>query len=176
MSRKKKEIQKIVLFNSIVTDEELEYARENLEQNHMEVTEETIFEEAYERKDWDYDDLKAEFNTISTNGKIIAIVDCGLWNGRVTRTATFNYLADIFMLFAEYDDCEIYLDDKDLRAVGHHHDGTNYILIRSFKEKITEEQEDNFKSLFYSTDEVNKYQLGYYTESVKPMIDKHFGF
>ena len=114
---------------------------------------------------------------IGIKGKAVAIADLGLWNGRHRGVKILNDSLDsIFQLLGSYDDYEIYVDDKDLQIIGYHHDGTNYITIRSFKERITEEQEDDFESLFYTEEGANKYQIGYYTESVRPLIAEYYGF
>ena len=180
--RTKKEMEKKVLFTTEITEEDLNVARECLEEDNIEldkreVTENDLWERANDDKQIELDDLEEVLAGIGIKGKAVAIADLGLWNGRHRGVKILNDSLDsIFQLLESYDDYEIYVDDKDLQIIGHHHDGTNYITIRSFKEKITEEQEDDFESLFYTEEGANKYQIGYYTESVRPLIAEYYGF
>lgn len=172
----KKEAKR-VLYNTQINDDDLEYAKENLEVNETEVTDDNLWEEAYSMKNMEFDDLRINLRSLSTKGNIIAIADAGYYNGRRTGYKILDTSIDsIFDLLQPYDDVEIYLDEKDLRITGYHHDGTDYILLRSFKQNITEEQENNFTSLMFTPEGVNNYQIGYYTESIRPLIADYYGF
>ena len=174
MGRKKKEIENRVLYTTLYTEEDREYAIENLEENEIEVNENNIQAELYEIKDRDYYDLKEFFKTITTDGNIIAIADCGRWNGRrMGYKILDNQLSSIFELLSNYDDYDIYLDEKNLKITGYHHDGTDYILLRSFKAKVTPEKENNFTSLIYTEEGINNYQMGIYTDSLKTLAEQY---
>lgn len=177
MGRKRKEIEKRMLYTTLYTEEDRQSAIEELEMNNIEVNEYSIDEEMFEIKDSDYLDIKEVFKTMITKGNIIAIADCGRWNGRKHGYKTLdNNLSSIFELLSNYDDYEIYVDDKNLHITGYHHDGTDYVLLRSFKEDITPEKENNFTSFIYTDTGVNNRQIGYYTESIRPLIADYYGF
>lgn len=87
---------------------------------------------------------------IQLSQPIIAIADLGLWNGRRTgyKEIESGNIKDCLRCMNDYD--TFYVDSQgDLRHDSIHHDGTNHILYRVFKDDVIEEQIEDFKNKIY---------------------------
>lgn len=102
----------------------------------------------YERNNDYFSDERANLDVDVPTG-IIAIADLGLWNGRRIGYKEMGYnISDC--LYSECDYVEWYIDERgDFRFTGHHHDGTNHVVYRAWKDETTEEQKDAFKAKCY---------------------------
>ena len=89
---------------------------------------------------------------IEVSRPIIAIADLGLWNGRFSGYKELNS-HNIKNCLNGFDSCEYhewYVDeDKELRCTAVHHDGTNYVLYRAYRDDVTDEQIEEFLSKIY---------------------------
>lgn len=89
---------------------------------------------------------------IEVTRPIVAIADLGLWNGRVTGYKELNS-CNIKNCLNTFDSCEYhewYVDERgDLRCKAAHHDGTNYILYRAYRDDVSEEQIEAFLNKIY---------------------------
>ena len=154
--------------------EELEeIARENLECNEVEdITDDKIQEEVYFLIDMYYDDERLNLNKC-LNGRVIAIADLGLWNGRKQGYKVLsNNLNEVVSSTIGCDEKEVYCDAYNVRAVGYHHDGRNYVLYRELRE---DRNIDNFLDKIYSGEEISSSTLNYYTRSLRPYIKDIYG-
>lgn len=105
--------------------------------------------------EWSIDDFYDEFNEyidmslgdersnldIETNG-IIAIADIGLWNGRVKGYKEIGTnISDC--LYSECDYIKWFVDQYGrFCCTESHHDGTNYIIYKEWKDNVTDEQKE----------------------------------
>lgn len=106
---------------------------------------------------------------IKTKNVIIAIADMGLWNGRKQGYKILGEnIKDIFSV--NEDNNKYYCDGKDLKAVCVHHDGTNYITFREFKD-ISQTQIYNFLRKITSNQPLTYQQLHRYTSSLVKYLD-----
>lgn len=101
---------------------------------------------------------------IEVSQPIIAIADLGLWNGRFSGYKELNSanIKDCLNGFSSCDYHEWYVDDRgDLRCIAVHHDGTNYILYRVYRDDISDEEIDEFLGKIYdgkaTQDDIDKY-------------------
>ena len=85
---------------------------------------------------------------IQTNG-IIAIADLGLWNGcRIGYKEVGDNISDC--LYTECDYAEWYVDSYGRFCCDEtHHDGTNYIIYKEWKDDVTEEQKQMVMDKIY---------------------------
>ena len=103
---------------------------------------------------------------------IIVIADLGLWNGR--KTACKISRANLNAIFNAVDDyTEFYGDGREIRATGHHHDGTNYYLFRQLRpgrdpEKLLDD--------IYNGREISPQKLNYYTRSIYKDVATVYGW
>lgn len=120
-----------------------------------------------------YDDERYNLN-IDLPEDIIIIADIGTWRGR------FDGYKEIDGNIAEclYSDCDYatwYCDRYNFRAECSHHDGTNYLLYRMWKDGITETQKDNFKSAILEK-KLTSEMISRYTKSLRPYIANVYGW
>ena len=121
------------------------------------------------------DDERANLN-VNVGDDIIVIADLGLWDGRHTgyKTIPSGKISDCL-----YDnDCayaEWYCDRYDMRFTGHHHDGTNHYLYRTWAKNLSENQKENFLEKLYCGRATRK-DITRYTRSVRPWVSKVYGW
>lgn len=103
---------------------------------------------------------------IETNG-ILAIADLGLWNGRfIGYKKVGDYISDCLHTSCDY--AEWYVD-----SYGHfccnetHHDGTNHIIYKEWKDGVTEEQKEMV---------MNKIYFGTCTERILRRYTQNLGY
>ena len=107
---------------------------------------------------------------------IIAVVDLGLWNGRHSgyKDIESGNIIDCLYCMNGYD--TFYVDaEGDLRHDSVHHDGTNHILYRVFKEGLSEEQIEDFKDKIYEGT-VTQEDINAVTERLGDAIAKVYGW
>lgn len=132
------------------------------EQYEKALTEEKIYNECdFMAQLWFEDaitELKFADKQITT--KIIALANLGRWNGRCQGYKEYTNLQDIAYTSCDYE--RIYIDKyKNLCKEETHHDGSNYIVYRMWKEGLTETQKENFLEKQYngtlSTKDISRY-------------------
>ena len=149
------------------------HARENLEANEVEdITEDKIQQEVYENIDMFFEDEIGNLDKKLPNN-IIAIADMGLWSGRVQGYKVLgNNLNEVVSSTIGCDEKEVYCDAYNVRAVGYHHDGRNYVLYRELRE---DRNIDNFLEKIYNNETISSSTLNYYTKSLRPYIKDIYG-
>lgn len=106
--------------------------------------------------------------------EIIAIANLGLWSGRVVGYKDYRHLQDI--MSTSCDSEKIYVDGYgNLRKRESHHDGTNTILYRQWKDDITDTQKDNFRNKCYEG-RLTKQDIYRYTESLGKLFNEYYGW
>ena len=149
-----------------------EIARENLECNEVEnITDDKVQEEVYYLIDMYYDDERLNLNK-RLNGRVIAIADLGLWYGRKQGYKVLSNNLNEVLGSISCDEVEILFDQYNVKAVGYHHDGSNYVLYRELRE---DRNIDNFLDKIYSGEEISSSTLNYYTRSLRPYIKDIYG-
>ena len=120
------------------------------------------------------DDERANLN-IQLHDEIIVIGDLGLWYGRRSgyKMIKSGNIADC--LYPDDVYTEYYCDAHDFRAIGIHHDGTNYYLYRVWKENLTLTQKENFLYKLYHGKATQK-DITRYTKSLRPYISAVYGW
>lgn len=95
-----------------------------------------------------FDDEKQELRRVS-EGSVIAIADIGRWNGRASGYKELKSLEEV--MYSECDYERLYVDSNgDLRKSESHHDGSNSILYRYWKDGLTDQQRENFLYKIYN--------------------------
>ena len=111
-----------------------------------------IYEYMVEANGFYLDDERMNLD-IEVSQPIIAIADLGLWNGRFSGYKELNS-CNIKDCLNGFDSCEYhewYVDEQgDLRCTAIHHDGTNYILYRAYRDGITSTQRYDFLDKIYN--------------------------
>lgn len=126
--------------------------REDLEENYPGSSDEEKYQLMYEINGDYLDDERANLN-VQLSQQIIVIADLGLWYGRRSgyKMIESGNIRDCLYSERDIDMCEWYVDKGgDLRADMIHHDGTNHLLYRVFKDGVTDWQIENLKEKIYS--------------------------
>ena len=149
------------------------YARENLEANEVEdITDDMIQQEIYDDIDIFYEDEIMNLNK-QLSGRVIAIADLGLWNGRRQGYKVLgDNLNEVISFNLSCDEREVYCDAYNVRAEGYHHDGSNSVLFRELRE---DRDVDKFLDKIYMGEEISTGTLNYYTKSLRPYVQEVYG-
>jgi hypothetical protein len=137
-----------------------------------EVTEEDLSEEKSFLYDEYFNDELGNLD-VELDGRIIAIADLGLWNGRVGGYKIGGTNLNEIMKMGNHDYIDIWSDGYNIRKSSSHHDGTNYILFR----KVREDRDiDRFTDMIYNNKPISKSVLNYYTKSIEKDVRNIFGW
>ncbi|MCK9544851.1 MAG: hypothetical protein M0R03_22790 [Novosphingobium sp.] len=136
-----------------------------------EISDDDILEYVSYTSELDYED-EVDNLTVTLDGKILAIADLGLWNGRVNGYDILsNNLSDILTRH-NADRFMLYSDGRDILKTATHHDGTNYIVYREIKNM---DNIENLISKIYDNKEITRSTLNYYTKSLLPAVRAVYG-
>lgn len=122
--------------------------REDLLENYPELAgdESALYDLMYETNNSYLDDERVNLD-IQLSAPIVVIGDLGLWDGRRMGYKLIRSGNIKDCLYDNNDCVEWWVDERNnLRAMSSHHDGTNYLLYRVFKEEFTEAQRGHFLS------------------------------
>lgn len=151
--------------------------KEFLEINDMDEDpddEEAIYKWMVETNDEYLGDEQMNLNK-EVDGKILIIADLGLWNGRKPAYKILGKnIKEIFNINScGFDFAEFYGDGYNIRAVEHHHDGTNYYEYRVIRE---DRNIDNLLNAIYNGEEITRKKLNYYTKSLYKDVAQIYGW
>lgn len=125
---------------------EVRITREEYEKT---ITEEDIMNECNFLESTWFDDELSELSSVDEGYGLIAIADLGRWNGRFSGYKEIKQLCTVMYSSCDYE--RVYVDSNgDLRKEESHHDGSNSILYRYWKEGLTDEQKENFLNKIYN--------------------------
>lgn len=107
-------------------------------------------------------------------GELVAIADLGRWDGRCSGYKIIKSLPDV--LFTNCDDEELYVNSNgDLCKSESHHDGSNSILYRYWKDGLSDNQKENFLDKIYNGNCSQK-DITRYTRKAGLEIAKAYGW
>jgi hypothetical protein len=137
------------------------------------ITEEKLYDEcSWNNQTW-FNDTKNELCECD-RGELVAIADVGRWNGRCSGYKIIKSLPDV--LYTDCDDEELYVDSNgDLHKSESHHDGSNSILYRYWKEGLSDIQKENFLDKIYNGECTQK-DITRYTRKAGTEIAELFGW
>lgn len=123
--------------------------RDDLEAEYPDMTEQQRIKVMYGTNNDYLDDERSNLN-IKLNRDILVIADLGLWNGRRSGYKELNSSNIRDCLYDDGDFVTWYVDKLgDLRCDSTHHDGTNHLLYRVYKDDASNEQIENLKWKLY---------------------------
>ena len=171
----KKTIWKSYGMYSIKELEELEQSeREHLKENNFENYETT------DVTDIKYEEINLWFEDETSNlykqldGRILAIADMGLWNGRKTGYKILgDNLNEVLTSTIGCDEKEVYFDGYNVKAEGYHHDGRNYVEYREIRE---DKNIDKLLDKIYMNKPISRSELNYYTKPLGKYVKQIFGW
>ena len=107
------------------------------------------------------------------DGRILAIADLGLWNGRHDGYKIGGTNLSEVMHMGNHDYIKIYCNGLDICKRSVHHDGTNHIVFREVREN---RNIDNLTTMIYNGEYVSRQKLNYYTKSLAPYVKGIYGW
>lgn len=161
-------------------DDWMEGIKENLDINEVDYS--GWSREQFEDMMWEtnneyFHDEQLNLN-IPTEGRIIAIADLGLWNGRRSGYKLKND-HNIRACLSFDADCgygEWWVDShNNLRSRQTHHDGTNFLLYREVKPETTSDQLDNLCGKIYQGKATSR-DITKYTRSLGKRVKNVYGW
>lgn len=158
---------------SELTDEELEDIRAYVLDDIPDADDDDIYTQWLNELEFECDDLQAILEKIDKEfikNDLIAIADLGLWDGRRQAYKELKNLPDISTCMADYN--TLYVERNDLKIRATHHDGTNYITIREFKD-ISDEQKEHFMDKIYYGKATQK-DVSRYTKAIGKTVYDNF--
>ena len=161
------------MYSSKEVEELEQYERENLKENGFDDYETVdVTDSIYESIDMSFDDETSNLYRV-LDGRILAIADMGLWNGRRSGYKILgNNLNEVLTCGIGCDEKEIYCDSYNVLARGYHHDGTNYVEFRELKEDTNY---DVLLEKLYNNEEVTREDVRKYTKSLRPYVKQVYG-
>lgn len=140
--------------------------------NPCDLTEEEKMEIEYQENiDW-YEIEKENLDKILDNN-ILVIADLGLWDGRHSGYKILGKNLNEILNIPYDESITVYTDNKNIKARGHHHDGTNYYIFRKIKPN---RNINNLLEKLYNDEKVSSSMISYYTESLYPEVAKIYGW
>lgn len=130
-------------------DLDLEEWRDTLEENYPEMDDYGLTEMMIQANEDNFFEEQMNFD-IQYDAPIIAIGDIGRWNGRVAgyKLIESGNLVDCFEQTCDYT--EWYVDrNGEFRCNEYHHDGSNHIYYRKFKDGTSKEERDDLLNAIY---------------------------
>lgn len=114
-------------------------------------TDDEIYDEINECNAIAFKDDRFEFATRDKNieGTVIAVANVGRWNGRKDGIKVLQGFEDVMDFMARYDNFKIYIDRYNIKGIGHHHDGTDYLTFREVHPRYFR---DDIEDIFLSYD------------------------
>lgn len=173
----------MILFNNYDYDFNLwkKDFKEHLEINECENIDELVNDDSdvwefiHEMERLEWEDLYTELD-ITIDENIIAIANIGRWNGRKSGYKKLsNNLKDILTVWSECDYIKIYTEKGNIKGIGAHHDGTNYITFKKWKKGITENAKGKVLNAIYSNAQNKETLITRYTRSIYSDIKKIYG-
>lgn len=137
------------------------------------ISEDSVYNECYFMEQTWFEDEKHELELVS-EGPVLAIADLGLWDGRRCGYKELESLEDVMYSSCDYE--RVYVDSNgDLRKEESHHDGSNSILYRYWKDGLTDVQRENFLDKLYNGKATQK-DITRYTRKAGLGIADAFGW
>lgn len=156
-------------------DLDLEDWRETLEENYPEMDDYGLTDMMYQANDDNLPDERANLD-IQVGGDILAVADLGRWDGRVIGYKLIESGNIKDCLYTNCEFCEWYVDrDGEFRCDESHHDGTNHIYYRKFREGVTEEQKEDLLADIYDH-KAKQEDIDRLTDKLGEAIGKVYGW
>lgn len=164
---------KKIIYTTEISDDDLKYAKESLEDQNRSTKEEDVWEEASIQNNIWLQDEKSNLSKL-LEGAILVIADLGLWNGRTSGYKIIgNNVKDILSSLCD-GEVEFFADTKgkQVKAIQKHHDGTNLITFREIKPDVNIQ---NLCDKIYNNTATSQ-DISRYTRSLYPHVASVYGW
>ena len=148
---------------------------EGLREDYPDYTDEELTDEMIELNYQYLDDERSNLK-IQCGTDILVIGDIGRWNGRFKGYKIIESGKISDCLYSECDMVEWYVDrEGEFRSTEHHHDGTNYLYYRKFKNGIKDIQKELLLERIYFGKATQK-DIDRYTDKLGEIIGNVYGW
>ena len=133
----KKPKERIIYENyDIFNDDMIEAAKENLEANNVEATEENINNEIYEmnQDDWNLEKERME-EVFNSGNKFLAVGTCARWNGNFAGGFVFASFNELMSYLRDCDYFKFWDENGHFYVNATHHDGTHSLEIKQVTDR-----------------------------------------
>lgn len=164
---------KKIIYTTEISDDDLKYAKERLEDQNRSTKEEDVWEEASIQNNFWLQDEKSNLSKL-LEGDILVIADLGLWNRRTSGYKIMgNNVKDILSSLPN-GEVEFFADtkDKQVKAIQNHHDGTNFVTFREIKPNVNIQ---NLCDKIYNNTATSR-DISRYTRSLYPHVASVYGW
>ena len=166
---------KYIVWTSWINEDDWRDAiKEDCEANDVEYEEDSLYYMAYELNNSYLEDERMNLDIDIPNG-IIAIANLCLWSGhRIGYKEIGENISDC--LYYDTNEAEFWVDSHGVfHASMSHHDGTNYVVFKAWKDGVTEEQKENVLDALYNG-RCTERMLRRYTRNLGEDIAKVYGW
>jgi hypothetical protein len=140
------------------------------------LTDDAIWQQAVEDNEQWFDDERMNLDVILP-GKVIAIINAGLWNGRRSGYIICDDNLNEVLTQGNHDFIRVYSDGYNIQKTSMHHDGTNYITFRMIRPEMSEwDGSSVLTNALYFGKPVSARMLRRYTTSLLPYVKKVYGW
>lgn len=143
--------------------------------DELDISDDEVYEEINEWQNMSYDDEYRYNLNKELDGKIIAIANIGLWNGRRSGYKLMGYNLNNILDSFSCDYIKVYADRYNIHSEASHHDGTHYVTFRMIKPNLSDEQVENFLNKVYNGTHTSK-DITRYTKSLVGEVNKVYGW
>ena len=164
----------IIWSSWIDEDDWRDVIKEDCEENEVEYDEDNLYDIAS-----DLNNIYLEYERVNLDidipSGIIAIADLGLWFGRRTG---YKEIGDNISncLYYNTDEAEFWVDSHGVfHASMSHHDCTNFVVFKAWKDGVTDEQKENMLDALYCG-KCTERMLRRYTRNIGGDIAKVYGW
>jgi len=121
---------------------------DDLKYEYPDASEEELTELMWETNNMYLEDERVNLD-INVSSPILVIADLGLWDGRKSgyKEIPSGNIKDC--LFSECEYVEWFVEDDEFKCEESHHDGTNYLTYRKYKETASEKEREALKEKIY---------------------------
>jgi hypothetical protein len=148
---------------------------EGLREDYPDYTDEELTDEMIELNYQYLDDERSNLK-IQCGTDILVIGDIGRWNGRFKGYKLIESGKISDCLYSECDMVEWYVDrEGEFRSTEHHHNGTNYLYYRKFKNGIKDIQKELLLERIYYGKATQK-DIDRYTDKLGEIIGNVYGW
>lgn len=150
----------------------IEYQKENKYDDAENVLDSEVHSFISESLENALEDERHNLN-IKTEGRILVIADIGRWNGRVPGYKILGRNVSDILWDNDADHIEWFSDGYNIKAVAHHHDGTNYYTYKEIRE---DRNIQCFLDAIYNGKEITPNMIKYYTKSLNHYAKEVYGW
>ena len=130
----------------------------------------------HEENNSDWYSCEKENLNVDLGVDIIAIADLGLWNGRRLGYKRLGSNLNEILTFFGCDYVKIFAEERNIKSLAIHHDGTHCVRFRKWKDDTTEAQRERVLEAIYNQSDAAQALISRFTCSIYSDVKEIFGW